>query len=138
MTAQSSIGSRIRPSKMMSTLLRPMAEAEKGCCSGGGCRARTMTRLNREGMTAAQAGDYTSAGRILSEVIGMARRAGTSMYEAKLRNNLGLVHLLAERPLEAASEFCQAMHLVEGKLGRDNSLYRRIEGNLKQTDSTSC
>lgn len=138
MTAQSSIGSGNRPSKMLSTLLKPMAEAEKGCCSGGGCRAKAMTRMNREGMSAAQTGDYASAGRILGEVIEMARRAGTSMYEAKLRNNLGLVHLLAERPREAASEFCQAMTLVEGKLGRDNSLYRRIEGNLHQTDDASC
>lgn len=133
MTAQSSIGSGTRPSKMVSTLLKPMAEAEKGCTSCSGCRASAMTRLNREGMSAAQTGDFESAGRILGEVIDMARKAGTSMYEAKLRNNLGLVHLLADRPGEAAREFCQALTLVEGKLGRDNSLYRRIEGNLGQT-----
>jgi len=46
------------------------------------------------------------------------------------RNNLGLVLLLAAKPCEAAGEFDQALALVERKLGRDNSLFRRIEGNL--------
>jgi len=57
------------------------------------------------------------------------------MYEAKLRNNLGLVHLLASRPDAAAQEFGQALELVEGKLGRENTLYRRIEGNLSRVGS---
>ena len=131
MTTKSSIGSRCRPKEMFSAILKPMSEAVK-TCSGGGCRAKVMTRLNREGMAACQAGEYDAAGRLLSEGISLARRARVSMYEAKLRNNLGLVHLLAAQPAEAAREFSQALALVEGRLGRDNSLFKRIEGNLSQ------
>jgi len=156
MTTKSSIGSQTRPSEMFSTLMRsrsvptPAQQKSDGCgcgssCSslGGpgcgssscGCRAKTMTRLNRQGMDACQHGDFDVANRLLSEGIGLARSAGVSMYEAKLRNNLGLVHLLASRPDAAAQEFGQALALVEGKLGRENTLYRRIEGNLSRVGS---
>lgn len=119
---------------MFATLLKPMAEAQKATC-GGGCRAKALTNLNREGMAACQTGDLEEAGRLLAQGILLARKAGVSMYEAKLRNNLGLVHLLAARPSEAASEFGQALVLVENKLGRDNSLFKRIENNLSQASS---
>jgi len=117
--------------RMPSALLRPMAEVEKRSCSGG-CRGKTLTRLNREGMNACQGGDFQVAGRLLGEGIALARRGGIPMYEAKLRNNLGLVFLLANRPGDAAGEFGQALALVEGKLGRDNKLFRRIEDNLSR------
>jgi hypothetical protein len=133
MTTKSTIGSNCRPRDMFSALLKPMAEAQKGC--SGGCRAKALTRLNREGMAACQADDLEGAGRLLARGIELARKAGVSMYEAKLRNNLGLVHLLAARPCEAASEFGQALALVENKLGRDNSLFKRIENNLSQASS---
>jgi tetratricopeptide (TPR) repeat protein len=94
-----------------------------------------MTRLNREGMAACQAGDYDAAARLLCEGVDLARRAGVSMYEAKMRNNLGLVRLLSERPDEAAREFSRALQLVEGKIGRDNALHARIEGNLGKAAS---
>jgi len=131
MTTKSSIGSKERPRRMFSAILKPLAEAEKGC-SGEGCRAKALTRLNREGMAACQSGDFDGGVKLLSEGIRLAGRAGTSMYEAKLRNNLGLVLLLAAKPCEAASEFDRALALVEGKLGRDNSLFKRIEGNLSR------
>lgn len=131
MTTKSTIGPKCRPRSMFTTLLKPMAEAQKGSCSGG-CRAKALTNLNREGMAACQTGDLEGAGRLLAQGIELARKAGVSMYEAKLRNNLGLVHLLAVRPCEAASEFGQALALVEKKLGRDNSLFKRIENNLSQ------
>ena len=133
MTTQSSIGSGCRPKEMFSTILKPVGEAVK-TCSGGACRAKAMTRLNREGMAACQTGEYDTAGRLLSEGISLARRARVLMYEAKLRNNLGLVHLLAAKPTEAAKEFNQALALVEGRLGRDNSLFKRIEGNLNRAE----
>jgi len=137
MTTRSSIGSKTSPRAMFSHFVKsvePAAPARTECPKGGGCggacRAGAITRLNREGMSACQAGDYGSAGRLLEEGIALAARTGTAMYEAKLRNNLGLVHLLAERHAEAAGQFWQALELVEGKLGRDNTLFKRIEGNL--------
>jgi len=132
MTTKSTIGSKnTRPRDMFSSILRPMAEVSKGC-SGGGCRAKALTRLNREGMAACQAGSYEDARKLLTEGINLARRAGVKMYEAKLRNNLGLVHLMAARPCDAAVEFGQALELVEDKLGRENPLFKRIAGNLSQ------
>jgi len=129
MNTQSNGDSRTSPKQTHAALLRPMAEVEKESC-GGGCRGKVLTRLNREGMSACQSGDFADAGRLLAEGIDLARRGGISMYEAKLRNNLGLVFLLADQPEDAAREFGQALALVEEKLGRDNKLYQRIEGNL--------
>lgn len=137
MTTKSTIGSKSRPRQMFSAILKPMAEAGKGC-SGEGCRAKALTRLNREGMAACQAGDFQSGVELLSEGIRLASRAGMRMYEAKLRNNLGLVLVLASRPCEAVSEFGHALSLVEAKLGRDNSLFRRIEGNLSRVHCTAA
>lgn len=131
MTTKATIGSPCRPRELFSTLLKPMADVRTSC-SGGRCRAKALTRLNREGMAACQVGDLDDAGRLLAEGIELAQKAGVAIYEAKLRNNLGLVFLLASRPCEAASEFGQALVLVEGKLGRDNSLFKRIENNLSQ------
>lgn len=132
MTTKSSIGCRMtKPRDMFATLLKPMA-AQQGGCQGGGCRAKALTRLNREGMEACQTGRFDQASSLLSQGIDLARRSGTSMYEAKLRNNLGLVHLLAKRQGDAAEEFGRALALVEGKLGRENPLFRKIEGNLAQ------
>jgi len=132
MTTRSTIGcKKTRPRDMFQTLLKPMAEVRESSCSGG-CRAKALTRLNREGMEACQAGQFDHADQLLTKGIDLARRAGISMYEAKLRNNLGLVHLLAARPGDAAREFSEALRLVEGKLGRENPLFRRIEGNLNQ------
>ncbi|MFP5222541.1 MAG: tetratricopeptide repeat protein [Acidobacteriota bacterium] len=156
MTTKSSIGSKTRPSEMFSTLKRSHTVSAKskadgcGCGSGSncssnggpgcgssscGCRAKALTRLNRQGMAACQHGDFDGAHRLLSEGIGLASSAGVSMYEAKLRNNLGLVHLLASKPDAAAQEFGQALALVEDKLGKENTLYRRIEGNLSRACS---
>ncbi len=143
MTLRSSIGSKESPRKMFSTLLAPYSQVSaqatgqasgqqqaSGCGCGGGCRARALTRLNREGMAACQAGAFDDARRLLSQGVGLAHSAGTTMYEAKIRNNLGLVHLLADSPREAAREFGEALTLVEDKLGRDNPLYKKIQGNL--------
>ncbi|WP_243438389.1 tetratricopeptide repeat protein [Fundidesulfovibrio soli] len=136
MTTRSSIGSSERPRDMFSSILRPLAQAQtEGCGCGGGCRAKAMTRLNREGMEACQAGDFAGADRMLTQAIGMARKAGVAMYEAKMRNNLGLVHLLASRPDEARREFGAALDLVAGKLGRENQLYKKIEGNMSRTQA---
>lgn len=136
MTTRSSIGSKASPRAMFSQFVKS-AGPERHACSGGSkggcagsCRASRLTRLNREGMAACQAGDFGSAGRLLEEGIALAANEGTAMYEAKLRNNLGLVHLLADRPAEAAGQFWQALELVENRLGRDNTLFKRIEGNL--------
>jgi len=134
MTTRSSIGSSERPRDMFSGILKPMAQAQaQECGCGGGCRAKAMTRLNREGMQACQAGDFSGAGELLTRAIGMAHQAGVAMYEAKMRNNLGLVHVLASRPEEARREFGAALDLVAGKLGRENPLYKKIESNLNRS-----
>ncbi|GFK96054.1 hypothetical protein NNJEOMEG_03928 [Fundidesulfovibrio magnetotacticus] len=134
MTLKTSIGSKGSPKAMFASFVNNVSTDSKPSCSSGGCkgscRASALTRLNREGMAACQAGDYGVAERLLEKGIDLANRCGSKMYVAKLRNNLGLVHLLAGRPLDASGQFWQALELVEGKLGRDNPLFRRIEGNL--------
>jgi hypothetical protein len=134
MTTRSSIGAGNRPRDMFAGILKPIDEArnsEKSC--GGGCRAKAMSRLNHDGMAACKAGALRDAGRLLEQAIDLAQKAGVSMYEAKIRNNLGLVHLLDCRPVDARREFDTALGMVAGKLGCENKLYKVIERNLSKT-----
>ena len=73
-------------------------------------------------------------GRV-TNAIDMARQSGVSMYEAKMRNNLGLVLLLDSRLEDARREFGLALGLVENKLGRENKLYKTIEGNFRRAQA---
>lgn len=101
----------------------PSAPKSSGCV---GCRAKALTSFNKQGMKACQAGDLEEAADLLKQGVALAEQFGVDMFEAKLRNNLGLVLVLMRREEAAVGEFEKAMRLVDARLGRDNALYRRI------------
>ncbi len=133
MTTQTSLSSSGNSRTMFRGLLASMpapgasGETTSSGCSGG-CKAKALTRYNRQGMSACQAGNLEEAAGLLGQGVALAKKCGVNMYEAKLRNNLGLVFTLMQRPQDADREFGEALRLVDSKLGRENSLYRRIEG----------
>ena len=114
---------------LLSSMPEPPAKASR--CSGG-CRAKLLSGYNRRGMSACQAGNLTEAAALLEEGVALAGKCGVDMYEAKLRNNLGLVLTLTGRAQDADRQFGEALRLVDQRLGRENALYRRIESQRNQ------
>lgn len=132
MTTQTSLSSTGNARTMFRGLLSNMPEPAtlaSGC--SGGCRAKTLSRFNRQGMSACQAGNLEEAASLLAQGVALARECGVDMYEAKLRNNLGLVFTLMRRTQDADQEFDAALGLVDSRLGRENALYRHIEGQRR-------
>ena len=134
MTTQTTLSSTGKPRTLFKGLLGSMPDTAAPKASGcsGGCRAKALTRYNRQGMSACQAGNLEEAVSLLGQGVALARKCGVDMYEAKLRNNLGLVLTLMRRTGEADREFGEALRLVDTRLGRENPLYRRIEGQRAQ------
>jgi Flp pilus assembly protein TadD len=94
-------------------------------CAGG-----LIGRLNRNGMAACGQGRYDEAASLLGQAVVIAGSLGLTMFEAKLRNNLGLVMLLKGDPAGAADNFTRARTGVAARIGTDNHLHARIERNL--------
>lgn len=95
------------------------------------CAAKMIGLMNKEGMRACNEGRLEEALDLLQRAVNQARLLGVVMYEAKLRNNLGLVFGMSGRAWEARVHLRLALAQVEGRIGRDNRLYGRIEKNLR-------
>ncbi len=95
------------------------------------CACKAIGALNREGMKACNEGRLDEAVVLLRRAVDQARSMGAATYEAKLRNNLGLVFCVSGQPREAESHLRLALAQVERRVGRDNTLYARIERNLE-------
>ena len=91
--------------------------------------------LNREGMAACNAGRIEDAPCSSSpQAERMARRLKSPLHEAKLRNNIGLVHQMAGNRDEALVCFRLAgRRAVEGG-GQGNPLQRIIARNLDRLE----
>ena len=90
--------------------------------------------LNREGMAACNAGRIEDALFQLTQAERMARRLKSPLHEAKLRNNIGLVHQMAGNRDEALVCFRLAgRRAVEGG-GQGNPLQRIIARNLDRLE----
>ena len=109
----------------------PAVSSKATGCSGG-CRAKALTGFNKQGMSACQAGRLEEAVDLLKQGVALAQKSKVDMYEAKMRNNLGLVFILMHRLEEAAEQFDRALELVDSRLGRENSLYKRIERQRRE------
>ena len=94
------------------------------------CACKTIGLLNTEGMKACNEGRMDEAVTLLRRAVDQARAMGAATYEAKLRNNLGLVFCLSGQPREAESHLRLALAQVERRVGRGNRLYAHIERNL--------
>lgn len=86
--------------------------------------------LIRAGMKAASEDRLEDAVFQLHMALSMARGMDSPLHEAKVRNNLALVHQLRDDLNAARSELRQALEIVENSVGQDNILYRKIADNL--------
>jgi Flp pilus assembly protein TadD len=94
------------------------------------CAASRIGALNRQGMQALSEGNLANADFLLSQALRQAMSLGLSGFEAKIRNNLGLVCRLRGRTEEAVAHFSAALAHLEAKVGTGHRVYATIEGNL--------
>ena len=97
------------------------------------CAASQIGALNRQGMQALSEGNLANADFLLSQALRQATSLGLSGFEAKIRNNLGLVCRLRGRTEEAVAHFSAALAHLEAKVGTGHRVYATIEGNLNAT-----
>ena len=90
--------------------------------------------LNREGMAACNAGHVEDALFQLTQAERMARRLKSPLHEAKLRNNIGLIHQVAGNRDEARVCFRLAMRRAAEAAGAGNPLHRIIARNLDRLE----
>ncbi|WP_035067209.1 tetratricopeptide repeat protein [Nitratidesulfovibrio termitidis] len=97
------------------------------------CAASQIGALNRQGMQALSEGNLANADFLLSQALRQATALGLAGFEAKIRNNLGLVCRLRGRTDEAVSHFSAALAHLEAKVGTQHRVYATIAGNLDAT-----
>ncbi|WP_243544183.1 tetratricopeptide repeat protein [Pseudodesulfovibrio tunisiensis] len=90
---------------------------------------RTLGMLNREGMSACHEGRMETALFQLDQARSMAQAMKLPLHEAKIRNNMGLVHQLSGRTSEARACFILALKAT-GREAPDSVLHRVIRTNL--------
>ncbi len=91
--------------------------------------------LNREGMKAFNAGRSDDAMFHLIQADRLARSMKSPLHEAKVRNNIGLVHQGDGKAEEARACFrLAAMHAVKGA-GEGNVLHKTIIRNLDRLEA---
>lgn len=94
------------------------------------CTARQIGALNRRGMQALSEGNLANADFLLTQALRQAVSLGLVGFEAKIRNNLGLVCRLRGRTGEAVAHFSAALTRLEAKVGTRHRVYAVIAGNL--------
>lgn len=92
---------------------------------------KRLGTLNRAGMDACREERYEDALFQLTQAERMARLLESPLHEAKVRNNMGIVHQLSGRDDEALKCYRLAERMVREQAGTDNGLYRSIARNMK-------
>ena len=95
----------------------------------------TLGLLNREGMKACNEGRTDDAMFKLVQADRLAQAMDSPLHEAKIRNNIGLVHQMAGKDEEALACYrLAAKNAVKGA-GEGNSLHSVILRNLNRLES---
>lgn len=99
---------------------------------------RRLGMLNRAGMRAFNEGRYNDAMFQLMQAKSIARQMESPLHEAKVRNNIGLVHQGAGNIDDALESFrLAAVFAVEGA-GEGNILHKAIDRNMAKIEMPTC
>ncbi len=97
-------------------------------------RLKKLGMLNREGMTAFNAGKADNAMFQLIQADRIARDLKSPLHEAKVRNNIGLVHQATGRTDEALACFRLAEQSAVAGAGKHTQLHKIIVRNLTRLE----
>lgn len=91
---------------------------------------KLIGQLSRTGMKAGNEGDFQSAFLNLEDALSLSRELDKKCLEAKLLNNLGILHTLNGRWDRAMAAYDQSLTLVSDHYGTKNFLYRTVQKNI--------
>ncbi len=100
-------------------------------------RLKKLGLLNREGMTAFNAGKVDDAMFQLIQADRIARDLKSPLHEAKVRNNIGLVHQVTGKTDEALACFRLAAHSAVKGAGEGTQLHKIIVRNLTRLEQVT-
>ena len=98
-------------------------------------RLKKLGMLNREGMKACNSGRSEDAMFQLIQADSIARSLKSPLHEAKVRNNIGLVHQLSGNIDEALACFRLAERSAITGAGTGNKLHKIIARNLTRLEN---
>jgi hypothetical protein len=93
-------------------------------------RLKKIAMLNREGMKACNSGRKEDALFQLVQAAGIAKSLNSTLHQARIRNNIGLVHQMSGNNEEALVCFRLAEKTVVASVALDTNLHRVISSNL--------
>lgn len=91
---------------------------------------KLIGQLSRSGMKAGNEGDFQNAFLNLEDALSLSRELDKKCLEAKLLNNLGILHTLSGRWDRALAVYDQSLTLVSDHYGTKNFLYRTVQKNI--------
>lgn len=100
-------------------------------------RLKKLGMLNREGMKSINAGRVEDALFQLVQADSIARDLKSPLHEAKVRNNIGLVHQVAGKTDEALACFRMAEKYAIKGAGEGNTLHKIITRNLSRLEQAA-
>lgn len=95
---------------------------------------KKLGQLNREGMKSFNDGRMDDALFQLMQADHIARSMQSPLHEAKVRNNIGLVHQMAGEPEAAKACFSVAEDLAIRGAGEGNTLHKVITRNMNRLE----
>lgn len=100
-------------------------------------RLKKLGLLNREGMKAVNEGKLDDAMFQLIQANRIARDLASPLHEAKVRNNIGLVHQVSGKIDEAKACFRLAEKSAIQGAGEGNTLHKIIVRNLTRLEQVA-
>lgn len=100
-------------------------------------RLKKLGQLNRDGMNALNCGKMDDAMFQLIQADRLARDMESPLHEAKVRNNIGLVHQAAGRNEEAMACFRLARQSAIAGAGVKTQLRKIIDRNLSRLEQVA-
>ena len=91
---------------------------------------KVIGNLSRTGMAAGNQGDFETAFLNLEDALAMSRELDKKCLEAKILNNLGILHTMNGSRENAMAAYDDSLTIVSSHYGRENFLYKTLQKNI--------
>ncbi len=100
--------------------------------SGSSLRSllKMIGNLSRTGMEAGNAGDFGMAFLNIEDALSLSRDLNKKCLEAKLLNNLGILHTMNGTWDKAMAAYEESLNIVSDHCGTQNFLYKTLQKNI--------
>jgi tetratricopeptide (TPR) repeat protein len=86
--------------------------------------------LNRTGMEKGNLGKFNQAFLLLEDALSLSRDISKKCLEAKVLNNMGILHTMSGSWDKAMINYDQALNIVSDHYGTNNFLYKTLQKNI--------